>query len=66
MSNKSLHSSLATVHLIFLDSDITKKYWPIKSNYPPLGNGLYLEAFEEGKILQLHLVNWLHVKEVTP
>ena len=55
----------ATVCSIFLSFAISKGYWAIKSNYAPLGNNLYLEAFEEGKIPQLHLVKWLHVKEMT-
>lgn len=58
--------SPAIVCSIFLSFAISKEYWAIKSNYAPLGNNLYLEAFEEGKIPQLHLVKWLHMKEMTP
>lgn len=57
--------SPATTCSIFLSFAISEEYWAIKSNYVPLGNNPYLEAFEEGKIPQLHLVKWLHVKEMT-
>lgn len=57
--------SPATVCSIFSSFAVSREYWAIKSNYVPLGNRLYLEAFEEGKIPQLHLVKWLHVTEMT-
>lgn len=58
--------SPAAVCPIFLGFVMPNEYWVTKSNYAPSGNNLYLQAFEEAKIPQLHLVKWLHVKEMTP